>query len=167
MRNRLVLASASSNLNYGVLSKALFFQKKMATHSAASMPMSQPESQPESQLESQPETESDSDGEDFSDAPDMREYIVAKNALAAMNAERKDHLEILKRKSDELEDFMNDKGIKEIRIEGMVAQIKKRKKLSWSETSLREHADEDGRLDLDMYKTNQTEVVERMSIKMD
>lgn len=116
-----------------------------------------------------PETDSDSesDGEDFSDAPDMRDYVAAKNALAEMNAARKDHLETLKRKADELEDYMSDKGTKFIRLDGMVAQIKKGKKLSWSEKALREHADDDGKLDLDMYKSNQTEVVERMTIKLE
>lgn len=132
----------------------------MATHAAlraGNEPMTQPET----------DSDSESDGEDFSDAPDMRDYVAAKNALAEMNAARKDHLETLKRKADELEDYMSDKGTKFIRLDGMVAQIKKGKKLSWSEKALREHADDDGKLDLDMYKSNQTEVVERMTIKLE
>ena len=117
---------------------------------------------------SQPETESDSDSEDenFDDAPDMSDYMSAKERLAEMNAERKDLMETLKRKADELEDYMHGKGTKFIRLDGMVAQIKKSKKLSWSEKALREHVDEEGKLDLDMYKSNQTEIVEKMTIKM-
>lgn len=118
---------------------------------------------------SQPETESDSDsgGEDFSDAPDMQDYITAKNALAEMNAARKEHLETIKRKRDIVEDYMLGKDAKFMRIEGVVVQFKKTKKISWSERALREHVDEDGKLDLDMYKSNQTEVVEKMTIKID
>jgi len=156
----LVLASATGNLNCLLmvyLPDPYFFRKKMS----APAPMQR------SITGTQPETESDSDGEDFSDAPDMREYNAAMNALAAIKAESKDHRETLKRKADELEDFMIDKGIKFIRIEGLVAQIKKRKKLSWNEKSLREHVNAEGMLDLDMYKSNQTEVVERMTIKLE
>ncbi len=121
----------------------------------------------ENQPMSQPETDSDSDAEDFSDAPDMQDYISAKAQLADMNSQRKELMETLKRKADELEDYMIAKKTNFVRLEGLVAQRKKAKKLSWSEKSLREHADEDGKLDIDMYKSNQTEIVERMSIKLE
>lgn len=138
----------------------------MATHAAIAAgnePMSQPESQPETQ----PETESDSDGEDFSDAPDMRDYISAFNALSEIKAARKEHLDTIKRKRDELEDYMLEKEAKFMRMEGMIVQFKKTKKLSWSEKALREHVNAEGMLDLDMYKSNQTEVVQKMTIKLE
>jgi hypothetical protein len=43
--------------------------------------------------------------------------------------------------------------------------MKKSKKLSWSEKALRQHVDSDGKIDLDIYKSNQTELVEKMTIK--
>ena len=93
------------------------------------------EVQPQSQPESQPESESDSDSdcEDLSDAPNMQEYINAKNALQEMNGERKDLLDTMKRKRDEMEDYMIGKDAKFLRIEGMVIQFKKTKKISWNE----------------------------------
>ena len=143
-------------------------------------PMSEPNSsvevaevanpaEPESQPESQPESESDSDSdcEDFSDAPSMQEYINAKNALQEMNGERKDLLDTMKRKREEMEDYMIGKDAKFLRIEGMVIQFKKTKKISWNEKALREHVDDDGKIDIDAYKTNQTVLVEKMSIKIE
>ena len=131
----------------------------MATQAAlraGNEPMSQPET----------ESDSDSDGEDFSDAPDMSEYIIAKNALAEMNAARKEHLETMKRSRDELEDYMIAKDAKYMRLDGMVVQFKKAKKCSWTESALREHVNSEGMLDLDAYKSNQTEIVEKMQIKV-
>lgn len=135
-------------------------------------PMSEPNSsievaEPESQPQSQPESESDSDCEDLSDAPNMQDYITAQNALKEMNAERKEHLDTMKRKREQMEDYMVGKDAKFLRIEGMVIQFKKTKKISWNEKSLREHVDDDGKIDLDAYKTNQTVLVEKMSIKME
>jgi len=153
-----------------------------AAYQAENLPMSQPDSdteannpsQPESDTEagkepmSQPEsdTDSESDGEDFSDAPDMRDYISAKNQLAELNATRKDLMETMKRKRDELEDYMIGKNSKFMRNDDIIVEFKKSKKISWSEKALREHVDDEGKLDLDMYKTNQTEVVEKMTIKL-
>lgn len=138
-----------------------FFRKKMATTFAARVARGEPMSQPET------DSDSDSDNEDFSDAPNMEDYISAKAQLADMNLQRKELLETLKRKADQLEDYMIAKKTNFVRLEGLVAQRKRAKKLSWSEKSLREHADEDGKLDIDMYKSNQTEIVERMSIKLE
>jgi hypothetical protein len=117
--------------------------------------------------ENDSDSDSDSGGEDFSDAPDMRDFITAKNALAEMNTLRKEHLDTIKRKRDEVEDYLISKNVKFMRIEGMVVQFKNTKKLSWNEKALREHVDEDGKLDIDMYKNNQTEIVQKMSIKID
>ena len=141
----------------------------MATQAAleaGNEPMSQPESEKESDTDSG-NSDSESDGEDFSDAPDMSAYITAKNALAEMNAERKQHLETMKRKRDEIEDYMIGKDAKFLRLEGVVVQFKKTKKISWNEKSLRQHVNAEGMLDLDAYKSNQTEIVEKMSIKVD
>ena len=121
--------------------------------------------EPITQPDTQSDSESDSDTEDFSDAPDMTEFLTAKNALQQMNAERKDHLDTMKRKRDELEDYMISKETKLLRLDGMIVQMKKSKKLSWSEKALRQHVDSDGKIDLDIYKSNQTQLVEKMTIK--
>jgi len=123
------------------------------------------ESQPESETDS--ERDSDGEAEDLTDAPDMAEYISAHKRVAEMNPERKDNLDTMKRKRDEIEQFMLEKNAKFLRLEGMVVEFKKSKKLSWNEKSLREHVNAEGMLDLDAYKSNQTEIVEKMSIKVE
>ena len=123
------------------------------------------ESQPESETDS--ERDSDGEAEDLTDAPDMAEYISAHKTVAEMNPERKDNLDTMKRKRDEIEQFMLEKNAKFLRLEGMVVEFKKSKKLSWNEKSLREHVNAEGMLDLDAYKSNQTEIVEKMSIKVE
>jgi len=123
------------------------------------------ESQPESETDS--ERDSDGEAEDLTDAPDMAEYISAQKRVAEMNPERKDNLDTMKRKRDEIEQFMLEKNAKFLRLEGMVVEFKKSKKLSWNEKSLREHVNAEGMLDLDAYKSNQTEIVEKMSIKVE
>lgn len=136
-----------------------FFRKKMATYAAikaGNEPMSQPES----------DSDSESDNEDFSDAPDMQEFITATAELKELNATAKTLRETIKRKRDELEDYMIGKDTKYMRLDGMTVLMKKSKKLSWTEKALREHVDEDGKLDLDVYKSSQTQVVEKMTIKM-
>ena len=92
---------------------------------------------------------------------------AAHKTVAEMNPERKDNLDTMKRKRDEIEQFMLEKNAKFLRLEGMVVEFKKSKKLSWNEKSLREHVNAEGMLDLDAYKSNQTEIVEKMSIKVE
>ena len=131
-----------------------------AAYQAENLPMSQPETDSEQ--------DSDSDTEDLAQgAPDMQDFISAKQRLAEMNSERKDLMETVKRKRDELEQYMLEKDAKTLQLEGMIVQMKKAKKISWNEKALREHVDEDGKLDLDLYKSSQTQVVEKMSIKLD
>lgn len=133
---------------------------------SAPVPMQQETHEPMSDEIPESQSDSESDGEDFSDAPNVQPYISANNALKEINSVRKEHLETMKRTRDQLQDYMIGKDAKFMRLDGMIVEFKKSKKLSWNEKSLREHVDEDGKLDLDMYKTNQTEVVEKMSIKL-
>lgn len=129
----------------------------MATHAlAGNEPMSQPET----------ESDSESDNEDFSDAPDMQDLITASAELKELNGTAKALKETIKRKRDQLEDYMIGKNAKYMRLDGMTVLMKKSKKLSWTEKALREHVDEDGKLDIDVYKSSQTEIVEKLSIKM-
>lgn len=118
------------------------------------------------EMSTQSESESESEPE-YTDAPDMSVYIATKNELKQLNTTRKELLETLKRKADELEDYMESKNTKKICLNGLVAQIKTSKKTPWNEKALREHVDEDGKVDIDVFKSSQTVLVERLVIKTD
>ena len=132
----------------------------MATAFAARVARNEPMSQSET------DSDSESDNEDFSDAPDMQDFITASAELKELNETAKALKETIKRKRDELEDYMIGKDAKYMRLDGMTVLMKKSKKLSWTEKALREHVDEDGKLDIDVYKSSQTQVIEKMKIKM-
>ena len=153
----MVLATTSCNLKIMVyLFGPYFFRKKMATQALAeNEPMSQPET----------DSDSESDNEDFSDAPDMQDLITASAELKELNETAKALKETIKRKRDEIEQYMIEKDAKYMRLDGMTVLMKKSKKLSWAEKALREHVDEDGKLDIDVYKSSQTQVVEKMTVK--
>lgn len=115
---------------------------------------------------SETDSDSDSDNEDFSDAPNMQDFITASSELKELNETAKALKETIKRKRDELEDYMIGKDAKYMRLDGMTVLMKKSKKLSWTEKALREHVDDDGKLDLDEYKNSQTQVIQKMTIKL-
>jgi len=120
--------------------------------------------EPAPQMSSQSESESDAE---YDDAPDMALWASAKKELEQLNVTRKQLLQTLKRKSDELEDFMEDKNTKKVCVNGIVATIKTTKKTPWNEKALRENVDEDGKVDLDVFKSSQTVLVDRLIIKLD
>lgn len=115
---------------------------------------------------SETDSDSDSDNEDFSDAPNMQDFITASSELKELNETAKALKETIKRKRDELEDYMIGRDAKYMRLDGMTVLMKKSKKLSWTEKALREHVDDDGKLDLDEYKNSQTQVIQKMTIKL-
>ena len=119
-------------------------------------PLTQPES----------ESESDSDVEVPEDVPDMKEYLEAKRELKDLNKTRKELLNTLKRKADEMEDYMQTSESKKIILDGMVCEIKSSKSTPWNEKALREHMDEDGKIDIDEFKSQATVIKERMVIKL-
>lgn len=116
----------------------------------------------------QPETESDSesDVEVPEDAPDMKEYLEAKRELIELNKTRKGLLNTLKRKADEMEDHMKTLDSKRLIVEGMVCEMKSSKSTPWNEKTLREHMDDDGKIDIDEFKSQATVIKERMVIKL-
>ena len=132
----------------------------MAAIYAARVARGEPMSQSES------DSDSESDNEDFSDAPNMQDFITASAELKELNNTAKALKETIKRKRDELEDYMIGKDAKYMRLDGMTVLMKKSKKLSWTEKALREHVDDDGKLDLDEYKNSQTQVIQKMTIKL-
>ena len=127
----------------------------------------EPLTQPETESESDSDVaNSDSDVEVPEDVPDMKEYIEAKRDLKDLNKTRKELLNKLKRKADEMEDYMQTSESKKIILDGMVCEIKSSKSTPWNEKALREHMDEDGKIDIDEFKSQATVIKERMVIKL-
>ena len=120
--------------------------------------------EPAPEMSSQSESESEPE---YDDAPDMTLWASTKKELEQLNVTRKQLLETLKRKSDELEDYMEGKNTKRVCLNGIVATIKTTKKTPWNEKTLRENVDEDGKVDLDVFKSSQTVLVDRLIIKLD
>ena len=116
----------------------------------------------------QPETESDSDSdvEVPEDAPDMKEYIEAKRELNNLNKTRKGLLDTLKRKADEMEDYMQASESRRLILDGMICEMKSSKSTPWNEKALRDYMDEDGKIDIDEFKSQATVIKKRMVIKL-
>lgn len=122
--------------------------------------------EPLTQPETESESESDSDIEVPKDAPDMKEYLEAKRELNEVNKTRKGLLNTLKRKADEMEDYLTTSNTKRLIIDGMVCEIKSSKSTPWNEKALREYMDDDGKIDIDEFKSQATVIKERMVIKL-
>lgn len=116
--------------------------------------------------QTQPDTDSESEVEVPEDAPDMKDYLEAKKELVALNKTRKELLGAMKRKADEMEDFLRTSDSKRLILDGMICEIKSSKSIPWNEKSLREHMDEDGKIDIDEFKSQATVIKERMIIKL-
>lgn len=117
--------------------------------------------------QTQPDTESDSESdlEIPEDAPDMKEWLEAKKQLITLNKTRKEILGTMKRKADEMEDYLKTSDSKRLILDGMICEIKSSKSTPWNEKALREHMDEDGKIDIDEFKSQATFIKERMVIK--
>jgi hypothetical protein len=117
--------------------------------------------------QTQPDTESDSESdlEIPEDAPDMKEWIEAKKQLITLNKTRKEILGTMKRKADEMEDYLKTSDSKRLILDGMICEIKSSKSTPWNEKALREYMDDDGKIDIDEFKSQATFIKERMVIK--
>lgn len=122
--------------------------------------------EPFTQPETESESDSDSDIEVPEDAPDMKEYLKAKQELNELNKTRKGLLNTLKRKADEVEDYMKTSDSKRLILDGMVCEMKSSKSTPWNEKALREYMDDDGKIDIDEFKSQATVIKERMVIKL-
>ena len=122
--------------------------------------------EPLTQPETESESDSDSDIEVPEDAPDMKEYLEAKQELNELNKTRKGVLNTLKRKADEMEDYMKKSDSKRLILDGMVCEMKSSKSTPWNEKALREYMDDDGKIDIDEFKSQATVIKERMVIKL-
>ena len=115
---------------------------------------------------SQPETESESESEsEMEVVPDLEEWILAKSQLQELNQKRKELMEVLKRKADEVEDYLRTSDRKRLRIGEVQCEIKSSKHVPWNEKTIREHVDEDGKLDVDIFKSQMTTIKERLVMK--
>ena len=98
--------------------------------------------------------------------PDMSEYIIVKQELAELNEKRKELISVLKRKKDEVEDYLLTTDTKKIRIGNVECEIKTSDYTPWSEKSVREFVDADGKLDVDVYKSKATIVKQKLVLKV-
>ena len=99
------------------------------------------------------------------DLPEMKEWILAKSQLAELNQKRKMLMETLKRKADEVEDYLRTSDRKKMKIGGVLCEIKSSKHVPWNEKTIREHMDEDGKLDVAVFKSQMTTIKERLVMK--
>lgn len=113
---------------------------------------------------SQPDTESESESEP-EDMPEMKDWILAKSQLSELNQKRKELMETLKRKADEVEDYLRTSDRKKMKIGGVQCEIKASKHVPWNEKTIREHMDEDGKLDVAVFKSQMTTIKERLVMK--
>ena len=120
----------------------------------------EPISQPETETESESESESEMEG-----VPDLKEWVLAKSQLQELNQKRRELMEVLKRKADEVEDYLRTSDRKRLRIGEVQCEIKSSKHVPWNEKTIREHVDEDGKLDVDIFKSQMTTIKERLIMK--
>ena len=113
----------------------------------------------------EPITQPDTESESESELPQMQEWILAKSQLAELNQKRKVLMETLKRKADEVEDYLRTSDRKKMKIGGIQCEIKSSKHVPWNEKTIREHVDEDGKLDVDIFKSQMTTIKERLVMK--
>ena len=113
---------------------------------------------------SQPDTESESESES-EEVPDLKEWVLAKSQLYELNQKRKELVEVLKRKADEVEDYLRTNDRKRMKIGEVQCEIKSSKYVPWNEKTIREHVDADGKLDVDIFKSQMTTIKERLVMK--
>lgn len=115
----------------------------------------------------EPATQSDTESESemSSEMPDLKEWILAKSQLYELNQKRKELVEVLKRKADEVEDYLRTSERKRMKIGEVQCEIKSSKHVPWNEKTIREHVDSDGKLDVDIFKSQMTTIRERLVMK--
>ena len=123
-------------------------------------PQTEPISQPETESETESESESESE-----EVPDLKEWVLAKSQLYELNQKRKELVEVLKRKADEVEDYLRTNDRKRMKIGEVQCEIKSSKYVPWNEKTIREHVDADGKLDVDIFKSQMTIIKERLVMK--
>ena len=128
----------------------------MYLHNAASVIKMEPITQSDTESESESEME---------EVPDLKEWVLAKSQLHELNQKRKELMETIKRKADEVEDYLRTSDQKKRKIGGILCEIKSSKYVPWNEKTIREHVDEDGKLDVDIFKSQMTSIKERLVMK--
>ena len=98
--------------------------------------------------------------------PDLTQYVAAKQQLKSLNERRKQLLDTLKRGADEVEDYMLTSDRKRLRIDDVMCEIKSSQYTPWNEKAIREFVDEDGKLDIDVYKSQATVTKQKLVMKV-
>jgi len=98
--------------------------------------------------------------------PDLSEYISTKQQLKSLNERRKQLLDTLKRSADEVEDYLLTSDRKRMRIGGVVCEMKSSQYTPWSEKAIREFVDDDGKINIDVYKSQATVTKEKLVMKV-
>jgi len=111
---------------------------------------------------SQPDTESESEAEGV---PDLKEWVLARSQLYELNQRRKELMRTIKRKADEVEDYLRTSEQKRMKIGEVQCEIRSTKHVPWNEKTIREHMDENGKLDVDIFKSQMTTIRERLVMK--
>ncbi len=110
----------------------------------------------------QTDTESESESEDM---PQTKDWVLARSQLSELNQKRKMLMETMKRKADEVEDYLRTSDRKKMKIGGVQCEIKSSKHVPWNEKTIREHMDDNGKLDVAVFKSQTTTIKERLVMK--
>ena len=117
--------------------------------------------------ESQSAESSNDDSEEFHEpAPDLSDYLDAKQQLASLNERRKQLMETVKRGRDEVEDYLLTSNKKKMRIDGVVCEIKSSNYTPWNEKTILEYVDENGKLDVEVYKSKASVTKQKLTMKI-
>ena len=98
--------------------------------------------------------------------PDLAEYVSTKQQLKSLNERRKQLLNTLKRSADEVEDYLLTTDTKRMRIGGVICEIKESQYTPWNEKAMREFVDDDGKIDIDHYKSEATVTKSKLVMKV-
>ena len=112
---------------------------------------------------------SSSESESESESPtnlSLESYVKAKSQLSELNQQRKVLLETMKRKADEVEDYLRTTDQKKLKLDGVMCEIKSSKYTPWNEKTIREHVDSEGKLDVDIFKSQMTTIKERLVMRV-
>jgi uncharacterized protein YicC (UPF0701 family) len=100
------------------------------------------------------------------EAPDMTGVKEAKLRIKKLNGKKRELQDALHEKSDEVEEYMRGQNKKKLKIGDVECEIKSKRSTKWNKRKLQEYADEDGKVDLDLYESQETVVKEVFTMKV-
>lgn len=124
------------------------------------------DTQEDTQEDTTEDEDTEEDTQEDTERPDLSQYISAKQQLKSLNERRKQLLDTLKRSADEVEDYLLTSERKRMRIDGVMCEIKTSQYTPWNEKAIREFVDDDGKLDVDIYKSQATVTKQKLVMKV-